>query len=36
MHAGLHLRAVFPTGRASKVRERSQDIWGKQREQASE
>ncbi|KAK1324360.1 LOB domain-containing protein 25 [Acorus calamus] len=34
VHAGLHLRPILPTGRAPKVRKRSQDLRSQQRIQA--
>lgn len=31
----MHFRPVFPSRRADKIRERAQDLWSQQREQAA-
>ncbi|KAL0341468.1 UNVERIFIED_CONTAM: protein LATERAL ORGAN BOUNDARIES [Sesamum calycinum] len=36
MHTGLHFCTLFPPGRASEIRQRSQDLRGKQRDQTSQ
>lgn len=36
VHAGMYIRAILPAGRASEVRERSQDLRSEQRDEASE